>query len=133
MSVWSLDQWESKANADERLVTYQLHITLQRSQRIRVGCLAEFLFPVGNYLYTGSARCNLPARVHRHLSRQKKLRWHIDYFLMMPETQITAVGLFSATECHCNQQANGEVLLAGFGASDCQAQCGSHLKYLGNQ
>ena len=130
MSVWSLDKWESKANADERLVTYQLHITLQRSQWIRVGSLAKFLFPVGNYLYTGSARRNLPARIHRHLSRQKKLRWHIDYFLMTPETQITAVGLFSETECCCNQQANGEILLAGFGASDCRAQCGSHLKYL---
>jgi len=131
VSTWSLDEWEGKANADERLVTYQLHITLRQAKRIRVGRLAEFLFPAGDYLYTGSARRNLPARVHRHLSRQKKLRWHIDYLLMASSAQITAVGLFSETECCCNQRTNGKILLAGFGASDCRAQCGSHLKYLG--
>ncbi len=133
MTTWSLDEWEGKANVDECLVTYQLHITLQQAQRICVGRLAEFLFPVGNYLYTGSARRNLSARVHRHLSRQKKQRWHIDYLLMAPKTQVTAIGLFSETECYCNQQVNGEILLAGFGAGDCRSQCGSHLKYLGNK
>jgi len=131
MGVWSLEEWESRAKENERLVTYQLHITLGQAQQVRIGRLAEFLFPAGLYLYTGSARRNLSARVRRHLSRQKKLRWHIDYLLMAPVVRVTAVGLFSETECFCNQQATGEVLLAGFGASDCRAQCGSHLKYLG--
>jgi Uri superfamily endonuclease len=131
VGTWNLDEWEGRANADERLVTYQLHITLQRAQRVHVGRLAEFLFPAGTYLYTGSARRNLSARVRRHLSRQKKQRWHIDYLLMTPEARVTAVGLFSETECCCNQRVNGEILLAGFGASDCRVQCGSHLKYLG--
>jgi len=133
VSTWSLDEWEDKANADKRLVTYQLHITLQQAQRVHVGRLDEFLFPAGNYLYTGSARRNLPARVRRHLSRQKKQRWHIDYLLMAAKVRVTAVGLFSETECYCNQQVSGEILLAGFGASDCRAQCGSHLKYLGRE
>ncbi len=133
MSTWSLEEWEGKANTDERLVTYQLHISLQQAQQIRVGCLARFLFPAGHYLYTGSARRNLSARVRRHLSRQKKRRWHIDYLLMASAARVTAVGLFSETECRCNQRINGEILLSGFGASDCRAQCGSHLKYLGNK
>jgi len=131
VSTWSLDEWEDKANADNHLVTYQLHITLQQMQRVRVGRLAEFLFPAGHYLYTGSARRHLTARVQRHLSQQKKRRWHIDYLLMASDVRITAVGLFSEAECYCNQQVGGEILLAGFGASDCRAQCGSHLKYLG--
>ncbi len=133
MTTWSLDEWEGKANVDERLVTYQLHITLQQAQQICVGCLAEFLFPAGNYLYTGSARRHLSARVQRHLSPQKKQRWHIDYLLMAPKIRVTAVGLFSETECYCNQQVDGEILLTGSGASDCRSQCGSHLKYLGDQ
>ncbi|NOX91073.1 MAG: GIY-YIG nuclease family protein [Gammaproteobacteria bacterium] len=132
MNAWGLEEWENKVNADESLVTYQLHIILRQAQQVRVGRLSSFLFPAGYYLYTGSARRNLAARVRRHLSRQKKLRWHIDYLLMASATQVTAVGLFSETECRCNQRINGKILLAGFGASDCRARCGSHLKYLGN-
>ena len=131
--------------ADDRLISYQLHIALKHSQKIGIGRLGEFLFPAGAYIYTGSARRNLLARVRRHLSSQnissqdamlqskpaqKKLRWHIDYFLEV--ARVTAVELYAEPECVCHQQVKGEILVPGFGASDCRAQCGSHLKYLGN-
>jgi len=34
-------------------------------------------------------------------------------------------------ECLLNQRASGEIIVPGFGASDCRAHCGSHLRYLG--
>jgi Uri superfamily endonuclease len=34
-------------------------------------------------------------------------------------------------ECRLNQASGGQVLVRGFGASDCRAGCGAHLKYRG--
>jgi Uri superfamily endonuclease len=127
----ALSSWVRRAAADDSLVTYQLHIVLARSQWIGIGRLGRFQFPAGRYLYTGSARRNLIARVRRHLAKQKTLRWHIDYLLAKPQARVTAVELFAQGECHCNQQVKGEHIVPGFGASDCRAGCGSHLKYLG--
>lgn len=129
----ALTRWEQQALADTGLITYQLYIHLARSQWIGVGQLGRFQFPAGRYLYTGSARRNLIARVRRHLAKQKTLRWHIDYLLAKPQARVTAVELFAEGECHCNQQVRGEQIVPGFGASDCRAGCGSHLKYLGAQ
>ena len=49
--------------------------------RFTVGGLGTFDFPAGCYVYTGSPKRNLHARVARHHSRGKRLRWHIDYLL----------------------------------------------------
>jgi Uri superfamily endonuclease len=111
--------------------TYQLHIRLHRTRVIRVGQLGRFRFPAGDYVYTGSARRNIEARVRRHQARKKKLRWHIDYLLAQPEAEITGVRLSGEPECALNAVTSGTIVVARFGASDCRAGCGSHLKYLG--
>lgn len=126
-----LRDWQAQAAADSRLITYQLAIRLESPQRIQVGRLGCFDFPAGHYVYTGSARRNLPARVQRHLSSEKKLRWHIDYLLANPSAQIVEVKLFRQGECELNKQLAGNVIVPRFGASDCRRACGSHLKYLG--
>jgi Uri superfamily endonuclease len=115
-----------------RPITYQLNIQLSQSSSLQIGKFGLFNFPAGHYIYTGSARRNLGARVARHLKLNKTLRWHIDYLLASPFSSIESVTLFSEMECEINQRVNGVVLIAGFGASDCRANCGSHLKYLGN-
>lgn len=120
-----------RAGRDAALCTYQLHIELAQDVAIQVGRLGRFRFPAGCYRYTGSARRNLVARVRRHLSNDKKLRWHIDYLLMAKGARITHVSLSAETECDCNGQVAGRIIVPGFGASDCRASCGSHLKYLG--
>lgn len=112
-------------------VTYQLQIILSAPCSIRVGRLGTFDFPAGRYAYTGSARRNLEARIARHLRADKKLRWHIDYLLASPQTSVTGVARFAAAECAVNQHTEGATLVPGFGASDCRAGCGSHLKFLG--
>ena len=60
---------------------YQLVIQLGRRQVIDVGHLGRFAFPSGYYVYTGSAKLGLESRIARHLRKEKRLRWHIDYLL----------------------------------------------------
>jgi Uri superfamily endonuclease len=111
--------------------TYQLHIQLGRRQKITVGRLGQFTFEKGNYLYTGSATRNMKQRLLRHLSGHKTLHWHIDYLLAAKSAKITAISLAAKSECVLNQSVKASVPVPGFGASDCRAGCGAHLKYLG--
>jgi Uri superfamily endonuclease len=108
--------------------TYQLFILVPRPVTVQIGKLGCFEFPAGGYVYTGSARRNFLARLQRHLSPVKKLHWHIDYLLAAPGVEITATSAFSEPECRINQKIAGEMIVPGFGASDCRAGCGSHLK-----
>ena len=119
------------ARDSAQLRTYQLAIETKRAIRIRVGRLGEFLFPAGRYVYTGSARRGLDARIRRHLSGAKRLHWHIDYLLAAPGVQITGVSTFDAAECALNRRTPGTIVVGGFGSSDCTSGCGSHLKLVG--
>ncbi len=112
--------------------TYQLHIHVAAPQLIEIGRLGRFLFPAGDYRYTGSAKRHFEARIARHLRREKALRWHIDYLLLAPGVSVSTVLRSPAEECALNQATPGEIVVPGFGASDCRQGCGSHLKYLGH-
>ena len=110
--------------------TYQLLIEVTLQVRVEVGRLGVFDFPAGTYVYTGSARKNFEARVSRHLLPDKKRRWHIDYLLAAPGVVLREVLRYSSPECAINRQLVGEIVVPGFGASDCRAACVSHLKKL---
>lgn len=125
------DHWEQVATTDPSIVTYQLSICLRQAQTVTVGHLGRFELPAGNYIYTGSARRNLVSRVRRHLRKEKPLRWHIDYLLALGEVYVMDIQLSDRAECEWNKNSRGEVLVPGFGASDCKAGCVSHLKYQG--
>ena len=112
-------------------VTYQLEIEVEHPVRLAVGRLGEFLFPAGRYIYTGSARRNMEARIARHLRMEKKLRWHMDWLLAGRGVKVVGVRRSRAAECGLNQSVRGRIVAPGFGASDCRAGCGSHLRYLG--
>lgn len=112
-------------------ISYQLIIELDRAQDIRVGRLGRFHFPAGRYVYTGSAKRNLDQRIERHRRSDKTLRWHIDYLLARPEARVVAVRRSHQDECRLNQKTRGTIPARGFGASDCHAGCGAHLRYLG--
>lgn len=60
---------------------YQLRIRLREPKVVRVGALGRCRLDRGWYVYTGSARGGLPQRLRRHLRRDKRLYWHIDYLL----------------------------------------------------
>ena len=116
-----------------REVSYRLLIEVPKAVRCAMGRLSTFEFPAGVYVYTGSARRNLEARIARHQRADKKLRGHIDYLLGAPGVRITKVVRSRRNECRLNQGSPGEVLVPGFGASDCQSGCGGHLKYVGRK
>jgi Uri superfamily endonuclease len=116
---------------------YSLIITLNRRKKIRVGKLGVALFPAGTYIYTGSARKGLAARLRRHCRGKKKLHWHIDHLLALPEARVQKIILYPPApgqECRQNQRiaarSGAAIILRRFGASDCQSGCGSHLFFI---
>jgi Uri superfamily endonuclease len=115
------------------LISYQLFIALRQPRTITIGRLGEFNFPAGVYVYTGSAKRNIEARIARHCRREKTLRWHIDYLLAAEGVELFCIGRSARRECALNRSVGGEVVVPGFGASDCRKSCGSHLRFLGAQ
>lgn len=118
---------------DHKAVSYQLIILLKQDCRIQVGALGQFDFKAGYYVYSGSAKRNLAARLARHCRKDKPLRWHIDYLTSQPTSAVVDTYTFNSEECQLNQACPGSIPIPGFGASDCKSGCGAHLKYLGNK
>ena len=113
---------------------YQLHISLSDMEAIDVGSLGRFAFPKGKYIYTGSAKRGLNARIDRHKRNEKKVYWHIDFLLAAKSAKVTSVDTFEfeeGGECALNQSIIGEHIVRGFGSSDCRNGCKSHLVYIG--
>jgi len=113
---------------------YSLIIRLKRNKTVRVGKLGEAVFPAGTYVYTGSAMNGLGARVRRHCTKNKRIRWHIDYLLTLPEAGVRQIILYPAApgqECRQNKRIaarpGAAVVLKNFGTSDCKSGCSSHL------
>lgn len=115
---------------------YRVTIRLARRLRLRVAALGVVVLPAGIYVYCGSARRNLPARVARHLRRRKLKRWHIDYLLAHPAARVCRVRAWPrASECGLVRRAirrGGRPVVPGFGSSDCRG-CPAHLIYMGKQ
>jgi Uri superfamily endonuclease len=109
--------------------TYQLYIFVKQKITIKVGRLGTFDFLAGLYIYTGSAKRGMHNRLARHRAKHKKLHWHIDYLLQHPAASIIHTKTYVEPECFVNQNTEGEILIPGFGASDCAAHCTSHLKF----
>ncbi len=113
---------------------YSLIIALKRKKTVRVGKLGVALFPKGTYVYTGSAMGGVAARLKRHLTRKKKIHWHIDHLLKAAEARVDKVIVYPPAanqECRQNQRIaallGATVVLKRFGASDCKSGCASHL------
>lgn len=113
---------------------YVLNISVSRNIKPEIGALGKISFEKGLYTYVGSAQNNLEKRVARHLSRDKKLRWHIDYLLDSGASRITKVFYKEAgktEECRLARAlGQTEIPVPRFGCSDCR--CSSHLFKLDN-
>ncbi len=115
---------------------YHLLIHLPQDTTVEVGKLGSFHFPSGYYVYTGSALGGLEARIARHLRREKRLRWHIDYLLQYADiADVITHETRERLECQFNQRIlslpDCQVPVKGFGSSDCN--CLSHLSYFGDR
>ncbi|MEM5778370.1 MAG: GIY-YIG nuclease family protein [Candidatus Aenigmatarchaeota archaeon] len=107
---------------------YLLLIFLNKNKPIKISN-KEMFFSKGFYCYVGSALNNLEKRILRHLKKDKKLHWHIDYFLK--EAKIVKIKIFEnfKDECALSKKIEkiSDNLIKGFGCSDCK--CLSHLYY----
>ena len=92
------------------------------------------IFPKGFYYYIGSAQKNLISRINRHLAKQKKIHWHIDYLTTHKSIRITKTFIFPNAEKHfeaeiannfCNYFGT-KIKVEGFGNSDTK-ETKSHL------
>lgn len=120
--------------------TYTLIMKLNKGVRLKVGSLGVLDFPAGFYSYTGSAlgpsRRAIYFRVKRHLSRCKKLKWHVDYFTSNSSLRVLAVIVSSGVkkmECEVSSllsSFSGVVTFCKFGATDCKSnKCIGHLHF----
>ena len=109
--------------------TYVLFLRFDHKVEAEVGSLGRIVLEAGTYCYVGSAMNGLDQRVSRHLSHEKKKRWHIDFLTMMCSDMtayehegdsITECGLADLLQCN-----GGIPAMKGFGCSDCG--CQTHL------
>ncbi|HOL69399.1 MAG TPA: GIY-YIG nuclease family protein [Methanothermobacter sp.] len=103
---------------------------MEKLSYFNVGSLGRVKIESGCYVYVGSAFKSLEARIRRHLSRDKKIHWHIDYLLTQSYVRVEDV-IFTADErrleCLISKALENPGSIEGFGCSDCN--CKSHLHY----
>ena len=111
--------------------SYVLVLELTRSSIIEVGSLGRIQFEGGYYAYVGSARRGMRSRLSRHLTREKRIGWHIDWLTTNSNVWPIAVATTGRTGLECRiarmLSARAEAQVKGFGCSDCA--CVSHLCY----
>ena len=54
-----------------QLQSYQLFINVTKEIELKVGKLGKFIFPIGTYVYTGSAKKNIDKRIKDIFLRKK--------------------------------------------------------------
>ena len=111
--------------------SYALLLKLDKDKRIHVGALGVKDFPRGHYVYIGSAMNGIEPRVRRHISKDKKIHWHIDHFLK--EAKIAGVYKMESVKKEECKVARGFAarfdIVSCFGSSDCD--CPGHLFFGG--
>jgi Uri superfamily endonuclease len=113
---------------------YVLIIRVDKDTGVNVGALGKLTFEKGLYAYVGSAQNNLEQRIKRHLRKEKRRFWHVDYLLDNGTTKVVKVFHKQAdkTEECAIAKVFGErgETINGFGCSDCG--CKSHLFRIGD-
>jgi len=109
---------------------YALVLRLRRPRCVAAGKLGHCRLAAGWYVYVGSAKRNLTARLARHLRREKRPHWHIDCLRAVARVeQIWIWPWADGSECRTNGRiqalAGANVPWKGFGSSDCR--CAAHL------
>lgn len=109
--------------------TYILLTRLSDNKEIGIGKRGLIHFEKGWYVYVGSALNSLEKRILRHMRSEKKMHWHIDYFL-----QFASIESVYYKEGNNRDECDVSLYLSRFfngvdqfGCSDCS--CKSHLYY----
>ena len=108
---------------------YLLIIKVRKNIYPKIGSLGKIKFKKGNYVYIGSALNNLEKRIARHLRKNKKKFWHIDYLLANKNAKIKKIAYKKSDkkqECEIARKiAKHAMPIKNFGSSDCKYE--SHL------
>lgn len=111
---------------------YCLVIKVDADKKLKIGKRLKIDFKPGYYVYIGSAMNNLESRVKRHISKTKKLHWHVDYFLKHGKIIEVIYNLDKKVECELALKLSEKnEYIQDFGCSDCN--CESHLFYFKNR
>ena len=109
--------------------SYCLIIGIKKNVRVKIGALGPLEFARGIYVYVGSALNSLEKRIGRHLQKDKKKHWHVDYLLGCPHVVVKKVFHKESNrkeECQiASQIASQAAAIIKFGSSDCR--CRGHL------
>ncbi len=114
---------------------YTLILRVKKPLSLSVGSLGSVNLTAGQYLYTGSALGpgGLDSRVTRHLRKEKRIFWHIDYLTVNRQVDVSALvkaECLTRLECRINgllmSRLGAECTILRFGSSDC-SECPSHL------
>ena len=116
--------------------TYTLLLHCDRSMCIKFGKLGYAKLKRGYLLYTGSALGNgdvaLENRIKRHVSRAKRVRWHVDYVTTHAGCSVKSVTCLNSEKrleclinCSLTRELTVEPVLSGLGSTDCN--CDAHL------
>lgn len=120
--------WEAVEKEAHDRGGYLLIFRLRDKRRFPVGGLGDVELRKGYYVYVGSAKQALSARIQRHRRPGKKTFWHIDYLSTQAEFH-AALPVRSSDDLECLMAASLQEILGegvpGFGCSDCS--CPSHL------
>lgn len=121
--LWSLTE---KENMDSGC--YLVLMNIPERCTVKIGALGDVEISQGWYIYCGSAKKTLTARLNRHLRIRKGVHWHMDYLRQKADK---VIGIPIRTQDSIEHDlARGiaqicEWQVDGFGCSDCQ--CSSHL------
>jgi len=113
--------------------TYILLIEIKNKKTIEIGRLGLISFERGFYAYVGSALNNLEKRIKRHITKKKKIYWHIDYLLQIGNViDVFYLDSNKKEECNIAKKLENKLFgVTGFGCSDCK--CAAHLFYVSNK
>lgn len=113
---------------------YLLIMFLPKAKDIAIGKKITHVFKRGYYLYTGSAYGpgGIEKRLERHFRADKKMHWHIDYFLkeakLLEAWYINpAISLEHVIAEQLLTSKTFQPAFPRFGSSDCN--CETHLFY----
>ena len=115
---------------------YALILNVRKEFSSDVGSLNKIKFKEGKYLYVGSALNSLEKRLQRHISKEKKIHWHIDYLTTSRHSSIEKIFYLeteSKLECKLSQniaKLPNTVPIKRFGSTDCKSGCESHLYHV---
>lgn len=119
-----MDEWINESHT-----LYAIYLEVKEEKTIQIGRLGAFQFKAGTYIYVGSAKRNILARINRHKRIDKVHRWHFDY--LRPYGTIIKIITYENRFGECElarkirKEVDGDYPVKKFGASDCR--CPSHL------